>query len=135
MDVRAEPQAILASLTQAAGHFKAKDKTGLAAVNAIIADQSKWTESTLKLSLRRLLQPTDAVERLRGSPHLLVGRRLLIFWPGDEQWYPGRVGAYAEQGPVPVDVEDVPALMHRIDYDDGESYQHDLREAAFRFES
>lgn len=136
MDWKTEQHRILQALAQAARRLKSKDKSNLAAVNAIIADVPTWnTGNALKLAVRKLLQPSEAVGRLENTPNFLVGRRLLIFWPGDEQWYPGRVGAYVEGSELSADGALVAVGMHRIDYDDGESYQHDLREAAFRFET
>eukprot|EP01052_Picozoa_sp_SAG31_P012731 SAG31_NODE_750_length_12362_cov_6.912827_8_plen_456_part_00 len=129
MDNHTERDKIQHALAQAAKHLKLKDEANLAAINAITSDLSRLDTDALKLAVRRLFQPPDGFENLQSTPHLLVGRRVLIFWPGDEQWYPGRVGGYVDGAS-----EHGLAGMHRIDYDDGESYQHDLREAAYRFE-
>jgi hypothetical protein len=51
----------------------------------------------------------------------LLRHRIQVYWPGDGRWYPGTVSAY-----------DGEARLHRVDYEDGESYTHELAEAAWR---
>lgn len=65
-----------------------------------------------------------AVRSMLQSPHSLSaidGQRVKIFWPGDARWYAASAGPY-----------DADTNLTRIDYDDGETYRHDLSEAAWR---
>jgi len=68
-----------------------------------------------KAQVRRLLQSTCT------EPGTLVGCRVRIFWPGDAEWYPGTISHF-----------DSGHMLHKVDYDDGETYRHDLSEAAWR---
>ena len=88
----------------------------LRAVENWNSDKALPAVGEAKAAIRAMLQSSDTLESIEG-------KRVKVFWPGDAHWYPATAG--------PTDTKSGPRLT-RIDYDDGETYRHDLSEAAWR---
>ena len=87
--VARERKEIELALVQAVAQIKTKDKAGVLAIKRVVAGiAAGWKDSEIKTAVRRLFQPGLAVEQMVQAPQLLVGQRLHVFWPGDEQWCP-----------------------------------------------
>ena len=65
------------------------------------------------------VQPNEWLPMVQATTKLPVGTRLLVWWVGG--WESGVVGDCTTQvGGI------TPAMLHWVDYDDGESHLHDL---------
>lgn len=58
-----------------------------------------------------------------GPEEIVIGRRVLVYWPTEKTWYAGQIGRY-----------DAQSRLHWIEYDDGDRYRADVFTKRVRFE-